>query len=178
MTIKENRELFYNQSLDYIKETYQDSKDWNKVISIEFLNIDISMEAFIDYVEETYKTKIKDNKHLQKLTGITVKNLEELEDVIIKANCSKYTFALETALENGANYKELLKIEPKDFNLPETWSGGVTSDKISSILYTINTAFFLDEWGGLMLYPDIRSIAKEIEAPYSVIMEAFNINQY
>jgi len=100
------------------------------------------------------------------------------EKIDYSESFEEYLGALETALENGANYKELLKIEPKDFNLPETWSGCITSDKYSSILYTINTAFFLDEWGGLMLYPDLRSIAKEIEAPYSVIMEAFNINQY
>lgn len=86
----------------------------------------------------------------------------------------KYLGALETALKNGANYKEILKIEPKDFNLPETWSGSVATDKYSSILFAIQGEYLLDEPGGLMLKPDLRSIAKDLEAPYSIIMEAYN----
>lgn len=86
----------------------------------------------------------------------------------------EYLGALETALKNGAKYKELLKIEPKDFNLPETWSGSVATDKYSSILYAIQGEYLLDEPGGLMLHPDLRSVAKDLEAPYSVIIEAYN----
>ena len=90
----------------------------------------------------------------------------------------EYLGALETALKNGAKYKELLKIEPKDFNLPETWSGSVATDKYSSILFSIQGEYLLYEPGGLMLRPDLRSIAKDLEAPYSVIMDAFNISNW
>jgi len=86
----------------------------------------------------------------------------------------EYLGALDTALKNGAKYKELLKIDPKDFNLPETWSGAVATDKYSSILFSISLEYLLNEPGGLMLRPDLRSIAKDLEAPYSVIIEAYN----
>ena len=55
-----------------IAETYQKSKDWATVFSMDvYSDIIEAQESFIDYVEETYQTKIKDAKHLQKLIGIT-----------------------------------------------------------------------------------------------------------
>jgi hypothetical protein len=99
------------------------------------------------------------------------------EKIDYSESFEEYLGALETALKNGANYKELLKVTPKDFNLPETWSGTVATDKYSSILYAISGEYLLDEPIGLIVRPDLRSIAKDLEAPYSVIMEAYNYKE-
>ena len=65
----------YLRYLNYkkqIAETYQESKDWGVVFSTSvYSDVNEAQESFIDYVEETYQTKVKDGKHLQKLTGIT-----------------------------------------------------------------------------------------------------------
>ena len=169
----------YLRYLNYkkqIAETYQESKDWNKVISTDvYSDVDEAQEAFIDYVEEVYKTKVKDGKHLQKLTGITEETLEGLEDTVINSRYSKYFRALEKALQDGVKYKGLLQIKPQDFGLPKTWSGCLGSDQYSSILWALGFEFMIDETGYLMLLPDLRSIAQEIQAPYSVLMDCYNL---
>jgi len=178
-----------------IAETYQESKDWLKVFNTcVYLDVNEAQESFIDYVEEAYQTKIKDVKHLQKLTGIThidtwdkktgeyitpdseeeaKKNaIRELEETLINSKYSKYYRALEKAIREGAKYKDLLKIDPKDYGLPEDWG----KDKYSSILEAINSLFFLGE--SLMASPGLRAVATELEAPYSVIMDSYKLYSY
>lgn len=191
----------YLRYLNYkkqIAETYQESKDWGVVFSTSvYSDVNEAQEAFIDYVEETYQTKVKDGKHLQKLTGITHLDswdskagkyitpdteeeakenaIRELEETVIASRYSKYFRALTTALEGGATYPELLKIKPQDFGLPKTWSGCLGSDQYSSILWALSFVFLIDEPASLMLLPDLRSIAQEIQAPYSVLMDCYNL---
>lgn len=193
-----NSYLLYSHRKKAIAETYQETKDWSTVFSNDVYSDDgVSPEAFIDYVEEIYQTKIKDAKHLQKLTGITHLDsydskagefitpeteeeakenaIRELEETIISSRSNKYDRALNIAIKNGAKYKELLWIKPKAYGLPESWGNGRVKDQYSSILWAISSEFCLNEPGGLIIYPDLRSIAKELEAPYSVIMDAYKI---
>jgi len=177
MSIKtEIKDRHYIKHLKEIRETYEESKDWDKVISTAvYSDVDEAQEAFIDYVEEVYKTKVKDGKHLQKLTGIKEETLEGLEETVINSRYSKYFRALEKALQEGAKYKDLLQIKPQGFGLPKTWSGCLGSDQYSSILWAISFEFLINEPDSLMLLPDLRSIAQEIEAPYSVLMDAYKL---
>lgn len=169
----------YLRYLNYkkqIAETYQESKDWDKVITTAvYSDVNEAQEAFIDYVEETYQTKVKDGKHLQKLTGITEETLEGLEETVINSRYSKYFRALEKALQEGVKYKDLLQIKPQDYGLPKTWSGCLGSDQYSSILWALSFEFLINEPASLMLLPDLRSIAQEIQAPYSVLMDCYNL---
>ena len=177
----------YNRDLKGITEAYSKSKSWEDVITSGYFNSDeaTSMEAFIDYVEEIYKTKVKDAKDLDKLTGIKSllskePNIEKgkeptLEYILTRAKNSKYFRALKKALQEGAKYKDLLQIKPQDYGLPKTWSGCLGSDQYSSILWALSFEFLINEPGSLMLLPDLRSIAQEIEAPYSVLMDCYNL---
>jgi len=177
----------YNRDLKGITEAYSKSKSWEDVITSGYFNSDEnpSMEAFIDFVEDVYKTKIKDAKQLDKLTGLTTllskePNIEKgkeptLEYILTSSRYSKYFRALEKALQEGAKYKDLLQIKPQDFGLPKTWSGCLASDQYSSILWAISFEFMINEPASLMLLPDLRSIAQEIEAPYSVLMDCYNL---
>lgn len=177
----------YNRDLKGITEAYSKSKSWEDVITSGYFNSEeaTSMEAFIDYVEEIYKTKVKDAKDLDKLTGIKSllskePNIEKgkeptLEYILTRAKNSKYFRALERALQEGAKYKDLLQIKPQDYGLPKTWSGCLSSDQYSSILWALSFEFLINEPASLMLLPDLRSIAQEIEAPYSVLMDAHKI---
>jgi len=178
---------FYNYKKD-INNTYQETKDWREVFSTTvYSNVIESQEAFIDYVEETYKTKVKDAEHLRELTGITkiyegdssdpeVNALAELEDTLINSRISKYHRDLETALTGGATYNELLTIDPKDYGLPEKWDSPLGTDQHSSILWVISSVFILDGTPlGLFLLPDLRSVAHEIQAPYSIVMESYKM---
>ena len=168
----------YLRYLNYkkeIAETYQESKSWDKVITTAvYSDVKEAQESFIDYVEETYQTKVKDGKHLQKLTGITEETLEGLEETITASRYSKYYRALEKALQEGGKYKDLLQIKPQDYGLSKTWSGCLGSDQYSSILWAIDFEFNISE-PNTSVRPDLRVIAQEIEAPYSVLMDAHKI---
>jgi len=164
--------VIYMKCKKDIVETYQESRSWDKVITTDEKE---SQEAFVDYVEEINQTKVKDAKHLQSLTGITEETLEGLEETLISSRYSKYFRSLERTLQEGGKYKDLLQIDPKDFGLPETWSGHLGSDQYSSILWAISFEFLINEPASLMLLPDLRSIAQEIEAPYSVLMDCYNL---
>lgn len=177
----------YNRDLKGITEAYSKSKSWEDVITSGYFNSDedTSLEAFIDLVEDVYKTKIKDAKQLDKLTGLTTllskePNIEKgkeptLEYILTSSRYSKYFRALEKALQEGAKYKDLLQIKPQDFGLPKTWSGCLGSDQYSSIFWALSFEFLIAEPASLMLLPDLRSIAQEIQAPYSVLMDCYNL---
>lgn len=177
----------YNRALKGITEAYSKSKSWEDVITSGYFNSDEdnSLEAFIDLVEDVYKTKIKDAKQLDKLTGLTTllskePNIEKgeeptLEYILTSSRYSKYFKALEKALQEGVKYKDLLQIKPQDFGLPKTWSGCLASDQYSSILWAIGFEFMINEPASLIFLPDLRSIAQEIEAPYSVLMDCYNL---
>lgn len=176
----------YNRDLKGITEAYSKSKSWEDVITSGYFNSDegTSLEAFIDLVEDVYKTKIKDAKQLDKLTGLTTllskePNIEKgkeptLEYILTSSRYSKYFRALEKALQEGAKYKDLLQIKPQDFGLPKTWSGCLGSDQYSSILWAIVFSFSIEE-PNTSVRPDLKTIAQEIEAPYSVLMDAHKI---
>ena len=172
----EIKDSHYIKHLKEIREVYEESKDWDKVISTAvYSDVDEAQEAFIDYVEEVYKTKVKDAKHLQKLTGIKAETLEGLEETVINSRYSKYFRALETALQEGATYPELLKIKPKEYGLPEKWNKVLGSDQYSTILWALSFEFLINEPASLMFLPDLRSIAQEIKAPYSVLMDCYKL---
>lgn len=184
-----------------IAETYQETKDWGVVFSTSvYSDVEESQESFIDYVEETYQIKVKDGKHLQELTGITHLDswdskaskyitpeteeeakenaIRELEETVINPRHGKYLRALEKALQEGAKYKDLLQIKPQDFGLPKTWSGCLSSDQYSSNLWAISIEFMIGESGSLTVLPDLRSMALDIEAPYSVLMDCYNLTNF
>ena len=204
LTLREGTEIVYDilkeylHYIDYkskIDQTYRETEDWYQVLNNHvYTDVWEANEAFIDYIEETYNTKIKDVDHLQELTGIThfssywkggeqveiTKEEEQkkeakkqLQDSLIKCRESKYIRALENAIREGATYKDLLKIKPQDFNLPEKWEGSLYRDQKSAIDWAINMEYSVDEPAGLMMFPSLRLIAEDLEAPYSVIMDIY-----
>lgn len=161
-----------------ISEIYHETKDWDKVITTEVYRDDnVTQEAFIDEVEEIYQTKIKDAKHLQELTGISEdkgETLEGLEEALNAARYSKYFRALSIILNNGGTYSDLLQVEPKDYNLPETWEGTLGKDKLTTIYWAVGFHYNLDEPAfSLVLLPNIRYYAEDLKAPFSFIMDVY-----
>jgi len=173
--VREAQESF----IDYVEEIYQtkvkDSKHLQELTGITNLyNYWDKDKGFLSN-DEAEKLAIKQKKPLksyqatEKQTGAEA--LRQLEDTITGSRYSKYSRALEKALQEGTKYKDLLQIKPQDFGLPKTWSGCLASDQYSSILWAISFEYLINEPASLMLLPDLRSIALEIEAPYSVLMD-------
>ena len=171
----------YSRDLKGINEAYSKSKSWEDVISSDYFNSDenTSMEAFIDLVEDVYKTEIKDTKQLEELTGLITLLPKELtlEYILTSSRYSKFSRAISKALEEGAKYKDLIQIKPKDYKLPESWSGCLSSDQYTTILWAISFTYLLNEPGYTVLAPKPRDIAEDLEAPLSVIIDAFLISR-
>lgn len=184
---------FYYRDKKRIRESYLQNGDW---LSAYLDGVDEDgdgEEAFIDYLEEVTQTHVRDVDHLQELTGITELEkwdrkkggyippatkqgaIDRLTLSLTGARGEKYQRALRDAIRDGAKYKDLLRLTPKDYGLPESWGGTLGKDQYSAILWAISFEFMIDQWAGLMLYPDLRSIATEMEAPYSVLMDCHKL---
>lgn len=108
----------------------------------------------------------------------------QLQEIFTTAMYYRYSKTLEGMLEAGATYKDLLQVKPKQFNLPGDWGkipGCLGTNQATTILWAIAFTLLIlegvrDEGVGRLIYnPSLRDIAKEIEAPYSVVMEAFKL---
>jgi replicative superfamily II helicase len=194
----------YMQYIDYksqIAETYQKTKDWATVFNTDvYSDVYEAQESFIDYIEQTYQTKIKDIKQLQELTGIYKLNswdeklkeykpvgdeeakenaIRELDETLTRARFNKFSRAIGRALDEGAKYKDLIQIQAKDYGLPESWRYCLASDQYTTILWAISLDYLLAEPSFTVLTPKPRDIAEDLEAPLSVIMDAIkNCNKW
>jgi len=192
----------YKKSYERLKALGDETKSYGDLFVEIYEDQTYLMEIFVRLVEEQEGVAITSAKQLQELTGIkeiygywdeekeeivpygdkkpTKKEAQEIafkqiEDTFIGAMSYRYSKALEDILEAGGKYSDLLQVKPSYFNLPETWSGCLPTDQYSSILWAIENVFLIGEPGYLMLLPDLRSIAQEVEAPYSVLMDCYNL---
>jgi hypothetical protein len=200
---KEYNDTKYKKSYEGLKALVDEGKDWKYIFTEIDEDHNFLNNIFIRLIEEHEEVAITSAKQLQELSGITElygywdevteetkpykgikkptkKEAQEeaviqIEDTFIQGMYDRYFTTLEGMLEAGAKYKDLLLIEPKHFNLPETWSGTLSKDKYNTMLWAISFTYLIDEPAGLMMLPDLRSIAKEIEAPYSVVMDCFKL---
>lgn len=159
-----------------LREFIQETKDWDRLLTyaLDKLLEEDTKGSYVELAEEAFKTKIKDAEHLRKVTGLKERPLKDLERIITDCKYGKYSNALIKAIGEGATYKDLLKMKPKDYGLPETWEGCLASDHYSAILWAIELAIGTE--GGrpsIFNMPNLRSIAEEIEAPYSVVMDCY-----
>jgi len=176
-----------------IIEKYKETKDWSSVYcSVVYSDVDISNEAFIDYLEEVEGVKINDVKQLQKITGLTHLvppdwedgkdcpdkiskqfSIKDLGECLLSARLNKYERALTNAIQTGAKYKDLLQIKPKDWDLPESWDNDSdVKDQRSAIIMSIHYIFFF-EVRLSFTSPSLRKIAEDLEAPLELIIEAY-----
>ena len=130
--------------------------------------------ALIDLIEESRGSKIADAKELQELTGLTEYSLEELDKWLILGREFKYGLALYKAIDSGAKYAEMIKIEPSDYGLPAKWdgywSGHRQAGKERAVVDIICWQYGLPEWD--LVRPSPRAVAEATGAPYPLILEA------
>ena len=197
----EFKDSLYKKYYERLKALGDESKSYGDLFTEIYQDETYLNEIFVRLVEETEGVSITSAKQLQELTGITEiygywdeekgetvpygdkkptkKEAQEIafkqvEDTFIKAMSYRYSKALEDMLEAGGKYSDLLQVKPSYFNLPETWSGCLPTDQYSSILWAIENAFLIGE-PNTSVRPDLKVIAQEIEAPYSVLMDAHKI---
>ena len=185
----EYKDELYKRSYEKLKASDNIHKSWGDLFTEIYEDEAYLNEIFVRLVEEQEEVEITSAKQLQELTGITevypeakettkkeaiAEANKQIEETFTQAMSWRYLNTLERMLEAGGTYNDLLKIKPKDFNLPETWSGTLASDQYSSILWAIESAFLIGE-PNTSVRPDLKTIAQEIEAPYSVLMDAHKI---
>jgi hypothetical protein len=185
----EFKDSLYKKSYERLKALVNEGTTWGDLFGEIYSEEQHLNEIFVRLVEEKQGVAITSAKQLQELTDIkevygygdkkpTKKEAQEIahnqvEDTFIKAMSWRYSKALEDILDAGGKYNDLLRVKPSYFNLPETWSGCLASDQGSSILWAIVDTFLIFE--NTPVKPDLKAIAREIEAPYSVLMEAHKL---
>lgn len=191
----EFKDSLYKKSYERLKALSDESKSYGDLFTEIYEDEQYLNEIFVRLVEETEGVAITSAKQLQELTGITEiygyldeekgdkkptkKEAQEIafkqvEEAFTSAMSYRYSKALEDILEAGGKYSDLLQVKPSYFNLPETWSGCLPTDQYSSILWAIENVFLIGE-PNTSVRPDLKTIAQEIEAPYSVLMDAHKI---
>jgi hypothetical protein len=203
---KEYKDTKYKKSYEGLKALVDEGKDWKYIFTEIYSDEDFLNNIFIRLIEEYEGVAITSAKQLQELSGITElygywdestketkpykgikkptkKEAQEeaviqIEETFIQGMYNRYSTTLESMLEAGAKYKDLLVIEHKHFNLPEKWSNTLGKDQYTTTLWAISFTYLINEPAGVMLLPSLRSIAEEIKAPYSVIMDAYNLTRY
>lgn len=197
----EFKDNLYKKSYERLKAIGDESKSYGDLFTEIYEDETYLNEIFVRIVEETEGVAITSAKQLQELTGITEiygywdeekgetvpygdkkptkKEAQEIafkqiEATFTSAMSYRYSKALEDILEAGGKYSDLLQVKPSFFNLPESWSGTLATDQYSSILWAIENAFLIGK-PNPSVRPDLKAIAQEIEAPYSVLMDAHKI---
>jgi hypothetical protein len=191
----------YKKSYEMLKGVRKAGGSWGDLFTEIYTDELYLNELFVKLVEEEEKVAVTSAKQLQEITGITElysywdgeKNEDryygdkkptnkeaqkiaekEVADVFTKAMYYRYSRALKSILEAGGKYIDLLNLKPSFFNLPETWEGCLATDQYSSILWAIEDSFLIGEPTST-IRPDLRTIAKDIEAPYSVLLDSHKI---
>lgn len=200
---REYKDKLYKKSYDRLKALVEEGKTFGYIFSEIYSDEYYLNDIFIRLIEDKEGVAITSAKQLQELSGITeiygywdedkgetvqykdktISNKKEaqeeakkqIEQTFIQGMYNRYFTTLEDMLEAGAKYKDILLLSPKDFNLPEQWSGTLAKNKEEVILWAIGFTYLINETASLMLLPDLRSIAQEIEAPYSVLMDCYRL---
>jgi len=193
---REYKDKIYKKSYDKLKALVDEGKDFKYIITEIYSDEPFLNDIFIRLVEDKEGVAITSAKQLQELTGCTEiygdweergdnkptkkeaqeNALKEMEDIFIQGMYNRYFTTIEDMLEAGVKYKDLLLLNPKDFNLPEQWGGTLAENKEEVILWTIGFTYLVGEPAGLMMLPSLRAVAEDIEAPYSVLMKCYKIH--
>jgi hypothetical protein len=200
---KEYKNESYKKSYDKLKALVDKGETFEDVFTEVYEGEYYLSNIFIRLIEDKEGVVITSSKQLQELSGITEiygywdedkgetvqykdktistkKEAQEeakkqIEATFIEGMYNRYSTTIEDMLQAGAKYKDILLLNPKDFNLPEKWSGTLAKNKEEVIIWAINHTYLIDEPAGLMLFPSLRRIAKDLEAPYSVVMDSYNL---
>lgn len=168
--IKRDREV-----REKMRTCYEESGSWHKVYTTEVYSDDqFCAEAFIDLVEQKAGEKVIDAPQLMRLTRLNEETdtLEGFQRTIRQARESQYERALENALDNGAKYKDLLEIDPKDFGFSLDMISDYDESSFKQSAIRLTVAY----WAGLMdsslIRPGLRAVAEKLEAPFYEIWAA------
>lgn len=148
---------------------------WESLLDEVAIDDDSEAEIYVRIVEELNGRSIASDMDLLWTTGLDKTNKErqeEIKELFYRAMSYRYRVLLENLLMAGATYNELLAVKPSQLNLPETWSiGGQERNQAKTIAFNIMLIFNLNEL--LFFRPSLRHIAEELQAPYTVIMQAY-----
>lgn len=187
-TAEEREEAMRSKWYDYLKELYEDTGSWQRVFSDFVPEEDYIYAVFVRLVEEKTGKTIGSAKELLDATGIkaygsfnegkdeilpyetkpTDKQIQadtedQIAEIFHRAMEHRYYEALYNLLKNGGKYSDLLAIKPSSFYLPENLREE-TIKKTLCIYYSL--------WGEISSRPDIKTVADQIDAPYSVVLSA------
>lgn len=201
---REYKDKLYKKSYDKMKALVDEGTVFQTIFTEVYDDESYLNDIFIRLIEDKNGVAITSAKQLQELSGITEiygewdndtgkikpypgkeaistkkeaqeEALRQMEHTLTQGMFNRYFTTIEDMLEAGAKYKDILLLSPKDFNLPDQWSGTLAKNKEEIILWAIGFTYQVNEPGSLMMLPSLRTVAEEIEAPYSVLMDCYRL---
>lgn len=161
-------ERYLDRKLEIITEINK-GKSYSEVL--ESLNV-ISSEnclSFIYAIEEKNKVKIRTKEQLIKYIGL--QDTEVIDTLIEYCNDEAYNLALEECWIKGGKYKDLFNIKKEDYSIKGVNSKGLKLTKEKALATFIGIKYNFLEIN--IFRPELRVIAKDLEAPYSVILKIY-----
>ncbi|PRY13741.1 hypothetical protein CLV24_105111 [Pontibacter ummariensis] len=170
----EKEYLRYVQVRQEIEALLSQGQTWQTVYDSAVSRQELwTLEAFLDAIEAQQGSKIESIDHLSGITEI--EDREALASVVTHGRESKYLRALRKAIEDGAVLSDLQQVEPAGFGLAPSWTGssGEEANKQTMILWAIGEGYVISFRSYDKVSPHLRSIANDLNAPYSVVIDAF-----
>jgi len=131
-----------------------------------------SSEAYLRLIEEQAGREFISYNELLAAAELPEAYKDQVEYIYLQGQTARYEAFLQALLQAGAVYNDLLTVGPELFYLPEAWTiAGRPKSKKEVISEAIGTAFSINEL--IPFRPSLREIAKEVQAPLSVIMDIY-----
>lgn len=160
------------ERIQWIDSLRAEGKDYADITSEFSLDDPCGLLAFLNHVEETYKTTVTTVKQFRELTN-NADDDKSASIALYAAFEERYRLTLDRILRDGGKYAQLVAIDPKDFHLPKVWYGiSRNMTKAKAIRRTITDYFKLDEPDQEIGRYALRDVANLIEAPYAEVLKA------
>jgi len=180
--LKEESDLkVYVKVRDDIECALNEGKSWDHVITkIVRQGVQPDQEVLIDVIEHRYKKKVKNAAQALKYLGANIsldsdKLKQFLDRCLLSNREAKFYDILYRAIKNGEKYNLILNsYNSSDFGLPENWINvyGNQTDKNSLIKMAMHYGLEFCDKG--FKESELNAIAERIEAPLSVMLEAYD----
>jgi predicted CopG family antitoxin len=184
------KDKFYQEVYKEFSELLRKDAAWQKLFPYVLSGETSFSEIFVRLVEEKTGKLVTSAKQLQQITGIyevyhhvnsETGKLCQMKEPLTKEQAQadavslmketfllamehRYYNVLDSALRNGSKYKDIVSIQPSFFNLPESYKEKTIKRAICVYYDLIN---------GFTIRPDVNTVAEELDAPYSVVFEAW-----
>jgi hypothetical protein len=161
------------KQVDEILDCYKKNSSWEDAYAY-ILNKKISKDVFMLAVLKLKEIQATDFKAISDFLLSLKFDQIQIEQHLLNFKSKLYYWSLKQIIQNGGTYSELLKINPMEFGL-QSEMGITNKPQTNKIILSVIIDEFSTSNFQMAIDPSLRLIAEEIKAPYSVMIDCFNL---